>query len=822
MSRLIRILISLLLCFISFTASAADLSFRQMSPDEDYADAPSLLVLPNGDAWYAWVGYDQKGADEIRLRHYAKGRWGEQRTVSPEPGDYFKTALAVDGDGQLWISWAARINGNVDLYACTIKNGRQSGIQRLTTDPNPDFHHRMVADKQGRLFLCWQSYRKGNADIYMKVYDGKQWGDDIAVTNHQASDWEPAIAVDGQNRLHVVYDTYRHGDYDVYLRTWSNGTLSKEQPIAATKKFEGRATIACAPDDRLWIAWDEQGESWGLDKPYWTLDSARGDWGPLAPWNDERTPSGVAKSVSIRWMQSIGYAVYQNGKLLKPLARIDEILPPVMKESLEIPHFQFDSKGTAWLYFRRWIRRGGPDSDMMSERPAGWHIYATAYTGEQWSDIIQLPESIGSNDQRISTAIGPDGETWVAYPADGRMNNGRVPGPSGRHGKVYLTSLKPQSGPVPQLQALSSPANKSDKRTAFAGRRHSIEADGKSYQLYWGDLHRHTEISGDGGYDGTVWDMYRYAIDAAELDFIATTDHNYGGNGKDDIVTTYDWWRTQKMADLFHVAGKFLPLFGYERSMNWPYGHRNVISPDRGITSFDQTVPKSMQNEDSPRQPDELRLWDNIRDKNAISIPHTLASGGGGTNWAFNDQQLETLMEIYQGCRNSYETSDGPRGSVGSNKYQGGYAWSALGKGYKVGFIASSDHRSTHLSYAAVYAEEPTRASIFQGLQKRHTYAATENIVLDVRIGNAIMGDIITVNEPPEINIMVRGTGPIHQIDIIRNNAYIYTDKPNRAELTMKYRDTEPVVGDNYYYVRILQEDSQVAWGTPIWVNYRP
>ena len=65
----------------------------------------------------------------------------------------------------------------------------------------------------------------------------------------------------------------------------------------------------------------------------------------------------------------------------------------------------------------------------------------------------------------------------------------------------------------------------------------------------------------------------------------------------------------------------------------------------------------------------------------------------------------------------------------------------AWAKGYKLGMIASSDHCSTHISYALVYTGDPTRQGILDAIRKRHTYGATDNIILDVRMGEHFMGD---------------------------------------------------------------------------------
>ena len=36
------------------------------------------------------------------------------------------------------------------------------------------------------------------------------------------------------------------------------------------------------------------------------------------------------------------------------------------------------------------------------------------------------------------------------------------------------------------------------------------------------------------------------------------------------------------------------------------------------------------------------------------------------------------------------------------------------------------------------------------------------------------------------------------------------------------WMDNKLDAGSNYYYVRVLQRDGQIAWSSPIWVNYKP
>ena len=84
------------------------------------------------------------------------------------------------------------------------------------------------------------------------------------------------------------------------------------------------------------------------------------------------------------------------------------------------------------------------------------------------------------------------------------------------------------------------------------------------------------------------------------------------------------------------------------------------------------------------------------------------------------------------------------------------------------------------------------------------------------------MGDMTRTSQKPQVQVAVRGTGPIHEIQIIKDNTYVYSAKPGVREVSFAFRDADASPGESYYYVRVQQEDGQMAWASPIWVEYRP
>jgi hypothetical protein len=108
-------------------------------------------------------------------------------------------------------------------------------------------------------------------------------------------------------------------------------------------------------------------------------------------------------------------------------------------------------------------------------------------------------------------------------------------------------------------------------------------------------------------------------------------------------------------------------------------------------------------------------------------------------------------------------------------------------------------------------------------MKKRHSYGATDNIVLDYRMETAgreyLQGDIAEQAAGIKLKVKLIGTRPFRQIDVIRSNRYIHTLHPQQAEISFEYVDSQPLSGESYYYVRALQVDEQIAWSSPIWVK---
>jgi hypothetical protein len=795
-----------------------------LSNGDSYDDFVSVAQAADGTRYAAYLAY-YDAHDQIRVHRQLPGGAWSTRTHVPlvqARADIWMPQIAVDAQQRLWVIWSEQTDhtltnsGNWDLYARALENDMWGPLVRLTSDPRPDINPHVTVDAQRNIHVVWQAHPRNYGNIQYCRFDGANWSEPLAVTSGATSDWYPQVAVDPQGTAWIAFDSYRRGDYDVLLASVRDGKASDAIPIAQSDFYEAHASVACGSDGRVWVAWEEGGFNWGKDQGYWLRVTNRNNGSTL----------GSSRTVKV--------AAYADGKILAAPA----IAPAASEGALPTtasPSLATDRDGRLWLRFRH-LFRGQAQGRRVTRY---WTENLTSLSRGGWSTAATLPASEGRISVFSRLIADQDGGVLVGYSADGR-------GPSNYHQPVHDRALvmqvaAPQTAAgepalteslPPQPPADMSPWNTArEKQQVLAARKHRTDINGQRMGIVRGDLHRHTELSWDvgPGNDGSYLDFYRYMIDVAAMDFGGLTDHQGGGH------YAYHWWLTEKSADMYHLAPRFVPLYGYERSVRFPHGHRNVFHSYRGVPVFPfqlkltQTGVFPGVGTGEVLDNDTKLLYEYLRKTQGVAISHTSGTSTMGTDWRDNDPEVEPVVEIYQGARNSYEVVGGPRvhdiAKQAAADAPGGYqeegmVWNALAKGYRLGITASSDHGSTHISYSAVYTPSNDRQSILNAIRARRTYGSTDNVILEVWANGHFMGEEFETNEHPGLTLRVVGTAAVARIDLVRNGQYIYTSVADRPDVELTYVDREPAAGLNHYYFRIEQEDGEIAWASPVWIHF--
>jgi hypothetical protein len=116
-----------------------------------------------------------------------------------------------------------------------------------------------------------------------------------------------------------------------------------------------------------------------------------------------------------------------------------------------------------------------------------------------------------------------------------------------------------------------------------------------------------------------------------------------------------------------------------------------------------------------------------------------------------------------------------------------------------------------------------TRETIFAALKARRVYATSGvRILLYFSADDHPMGSEYATDAPPKLVVRVAGTDKIHYIYLLRDNEVIHQsggDFGHGEMARFEFIDQQAGPGTHWYYVRVLQEDGEMAWSSPIWVK---
>lgn len=348
-------------------------------------------------------------------------------------------------------------------------------------------------------------------------------------------------------------------------------------------------------------------------------------------------------------------------------------------------------------------------------------------------------------------------------------------------------------------------------------------------RIVWGDVHGHTSLS-DG--KGSRDDYFAFARDAAKLDFVIVTDHDFG-NGPPWRMAKEAWQLTQRKADQYTVNGHFVAIAGYEwtsQEKYWTevtggntserlfpgpakhYGHKNVYFPG--------PVDSILSAKDPAYKSPDLLAEAVGKLGGLIHNAHPDAGPEGKDQFEYTrphasiiaNSEIGPDVRRWQGKVYALETERTLR--------------AFLDRGGRTGFVGGSDtHEGKPEAHTAVLVDKLTRSALFDALRHRHNYAVSrDRIGLDFRINGRLMGEEITVRDAPRILVAVQGTDLIREVMIVRDGVELYSVKPASQIVRFEYVDRS-FAGASYYYVRVEQADADdqgnpsYAWSSPIWVK---
>lgn len=415
------------------------------------------------------------------------------------------------------------------------------------------------------------------------------------------------------------------------------------------------------------------------------------------------------------------------------------------------------------------------------------NFWSAHHDGAGWSSRTPLSApGWGGRGRRIALAATADGMVCAHREPDGIAITRLDPARSGPEAENLAPSASPPSRP-------SSPRPPAD--------------------ILFGDLHQHTAHS-DGL--GTAEELYLLARTGRALDFAAVTDHDRFCRRAIGPAT---WRYLCDVANAEHDPGRFVTFCAYEMTgPRYPgFGHKCVYFADR--------VPERVPEKDVDT------VFACLRELGGLCAPHHVA--WTGMDAEHHDPEVQPVWEIFSvhGC---YEHAGAsakfpPRQDC---ILPGQFVSDALEAGLRFGFIASTDSHGLLWHHgispkrdpfssglAAVCGAERTRDSILDAIRARRTYATTgAKIRLRVELDGAGMGEALPADVRGDLGIDVEGTAAIQSITVVSRQTQRVLDASGKDRVEVR----APVArGDrlpwDYVYVRITQEDGEMAWSSPIW-----
>ena len=331
------------------------------------------------------------------------------------------------------------------------------------------------------------------------------------------------------------------------------------------------------------------------------------------------------------------------------------------------------------------------------------------------------------------------------------------------------------------------------------------------WNLYFGQLHAHTDISNGAG---SVEEAFQYASQVDGLDFFAVTDHSDSFDNADMGAIDADGadisadWAAGKQAAASVTGEDFVGLFGFE--MTWPedkqLGH---------ISTFNTPGWQTRDQADFENVPTALENYY----KALTAVPGSVSQFNHPDDIHGDFERFDHYSPQYDAAVSLLEVA-GEDGVVDC-----GYYDLALDEGWHV---APTNNQNNHKGQwgdasearTVVLAKSLTEEALYAAMKDRRVYATQDSdLAIYYELNGTVMGSIIPKSKSAAVTVFLSDPTDeaIGSVEVVTDGGAVLVSE--HVETPSQVLELSASGGHSYYYLRITQPDGDVAVTAPVWMD---
>ena len=331
------------------------------------------------------------------------------------------------------------------------------------------------------------------------------------------------------------------------------------------------------------------------------------------------------------------------------------------------------------------------------------------------------------------------------------------------------------------------------------------------WNLYFGQLHAHTDISNGAG---SVEEAFQYASQVDGLDFFAVTDHSDSFDNADMGAIDADGadisadWAAGKQAAASVTGEDFVGLFGFE--MTWPedkqLGH---------ISTFNTPGWQTRDQADFENVPTALENYY----KALTAVPGSVSQFNHPDTVHGDFERFDHYSPQYDAAVSLLEVA-GEDGVVDCEYYD-----LALDKGWHVAPTNNQNNHNGQWGDASdartvVLAKSLTEEALYAAMKDRRVYATQDSdLAIYYELNGTVMGSIIPKSESAAVTVFLSDPTDeaIGSVEVVADGGAVLVSE--YVETPSQVLELSASSGHSYYYLRITQPDGDVAVTAPVWMD---